>query len=509
MVEARRFLHIPQVSTSKSTMCRLQLLVACVAGTSLVSPAEKNSVCHAIAGTYEGFTTRVAVHEDHMYMAQANSVTHSKGSIIASTDCSCSGVVNFTGTEMFNWQYNLWTCELKWTKNPTHDQPHVEEVNIWQRDGSCKGPPGCNPEKDMDGLRLVSIQSAQSSANKTLAAGKMVVQYGTTLKNAADQILESAPSNIRVRQAAVDAAKAIRLASEAVAQISQSLSIPRNNSVNLTADLAAPPPTALLGLPKAGGVAAKRRVFKRRAMLVEQHQHRFRREPSSQLATGCAAMSGDYENGASIIDVHPEGVFVASSQGTPSAQGEVTQESMCKCSGDMMFGELGQYQFLYDAFTCSLTWLTVPTLAAPVSTATNVWKRDSDCKTRVACDPEVLKAKLGLPAVPPLAADIGLASVLGGLQIARAINILAEAAKIIVTQAALVTSHGHGTPQITAAANSVPAALAMGKQAANDVFEGVAVINARAARETCRTPLLATVQSEDFAKAHVASLPAV
>jgi len=353
------------------------------------------------------------------------------------------------------------------------------------------------------------MKSAQSSANKTLAAGKLVVQYGTALKSAADQILESVPGNIRVRQAAVDAAKAVRLANEAVAEISASLSVPRNSTANASMDLAPPPPTALLGLPKAGGAAPKRRVFKRRAVLVERHQHRSRDEPSSQLATGCAAMAGQYENGASIIDVHPEGVFVASSQGTPSAQGEVTQESMCKCSGDMMFGELGQYQFLYDAFTCSLTWLTVPTLAAPVSTATNVWKRDSDCATRVACDPQVLKAQLGLPAVPPLAADIGLASVQGGLKIARAINILAEAAKIIVTQAALVTSHGHGTAGITAAANSVPGAVALGIQAANDVFDGVAIINARAARETCRTPLLATVQSQDFAKAHVASLPAV
>jgi len=110
-------------------MCRLHLLLACIAVSSPFSPPAKNSACNALAGTYEGFTTRLAVHEDHMYMAQANSVTHSKGSIVASTDCSCSGIVNFTGTEMFNWQYNLWTCELKWTKNPTREKPHVEEVS--------------------------------------------------------------------------------------------------------------------------------------------------------------------------------------------------------------------------------------------------------------------------------------------------------------------------------------------------------------------------------------------
>jgi hypothetical protein len=480
---------------------------AAVAAVGLQAEPDQFAGCSAMAGTFEGFTTRIAVHQEHVYMAQANSVSHSSGKIIASTDCSCSGLINFApGKETFNWQYNFWTCELKWTKSPTLENPQVEEVNIWEKDGDCMRPAVCNPEQTVDGLRFVTMAIAEESANKTRAAAEAVVQYGGEIKAAAEKLSVAAPTDIRVKQAVVEITKALRLADEAFTSISSALSIPRNGS-NVTVP---PPPTALLGLPKAGNVVppTKRRVLKRRAGLVQQHTKRLREEPPTELATGCAGMAGDYENGASIIDVHPEGVFVASSQGTPAAQGEVSKDTMCKCSGDMMFGELGRFQFHYDAHTCALTWLTMPTLQAPVSAITNVWKRDSNCLTRVVCDPEVIRAKLLLPKVPPLAADIALASILGGLKLARAVNLLAEAAVVIVTQASLLSADGHGSNEITAAAKSVASSLAMGKQASNLIFDGVAIVNAQAARESCRAPLLVTVRAEDFALAHVASLPA-
>mmetsp|Transcript_33211 Transcript_33211/g.72570 ORF Transcript_33211/g.72570 Transcript_33211/m.72570 type:complete len:244 (+) Transcript_33211:197-928(+) len=226
---------------------------------------------------------------------------------------------------------------------------------------------------------------------------------------------------------------------------------------------------------------------------------------ASPVVLGCHSMSGNYESGAAILDVHPEGVFIASSQGTSVAQGEIITDSDCKCSGDMMYGELGTFKYKYDAYTCTLSWYNIPSVENPSSGITNEWRKDAACATRPLCDPQVLREKQGLPPRHLDATALALNAQTAGMKLAHGLDLFAGAGKVVVVQSALAAQHNKGGPAVLGAAEAALAAFGTGRQAASDAYDGVAIIN-RAAARPCRMAMLAMIEYENFAKVHVAAM---
>jgi len=336
----------------------------------LMTPAaQTHQACLQMVGTYESGTERITVLPPQIYIAQGGSVSHSEGKIVHSTDCTCSGKLDFHDGTQFAWTYDLWTCALTWSTAPSVDKPYPEEVNVWVRDGSCGKPPTCSPTADQ---KIVQVSEAGVQQATTLAteSATMAIPAAEALKAVTVQV-SALSGSVCNEELMVDAA--LRSLKKAATMFAT------GNATNATAGGA---PAAA---PAAAPPAAAPALLQRRATV----------DPNAKLikrVSGCQGLAGTFESSTAVAEVHDDAVFISGS-GATHAQGQVTSQTECSCGGTLLYPDIGDFLFKYDLFTCEMVWLNLPTMEHPHPQELNRWAKDGFCTTRQQCSPDALKAE--------------------------------------------------------------------------------------------------------------------
>lgn len=223
-----------------------------------------------------------------------------------------------------------------------------------------------------------------------------------------------------------------------------------------------------------------------------------------KMASGCEALSGEFEQGSAVIEVHDGIAYAVNGQGV-HAKGEVTGETPCTCTGEMDYGEdLGVFQFKYNLELCTLTWSSPPTLEVPHFAEVNTWKKDGmGCPTTRQCtqmtpQPQAVKAHNS--------AEIGMKAEIAAIKVASAMSFVAMAGQTVSTEAVKEAGrHEDSKGKCAEAVSSVVGVLetvAAPAKAAFAVLSGINPLAVGPARSAIQTALYVL----GMAKKHAESL---
>mmetsp|Transcript_41890 Transcript_41890/g.100662 ORF Transcript_41890/g.100662 Transcript_41890/m.100662 type:complete len:517 (+) Transcript_41890:52-1602(+) len=475
-------------------------------------------VCSSAVGSYEDHTTRMSVFAPNVYLATPHSLHHASGNITSSTECTCGGVLKFADGADYMWKYDLFTCQITWTKAPTHGTPHAVEANTWQKDGVCKSPPSCDPAAVHDMLVTLTIGEATAAAKCSSDVAAKVQPVVDEVTAAVDAFLEKFPTNHELTHSKRDMAKAAQAVSAATMLAAEATNTTAAPAPAEGAAPGAPQPTsetpveeAQAAVPQAAVVPApqdlatpapqqvpvlmqQRLAGKRRVLL--------KKDPTeAKLASGCQALSGEFERETSIIEVHNGNAYAINGNGV-HATGIISGETPCTCSGEFDYGEVGTFEFKYDLEKCTLTWSQPPTLEVPHSVEVNVWHKDGPCATARQCSQQ-LPAPRAVNNIQP--ADIGVKAEIAMVKLASALTMASVAANILAAQA--VIEAGKHKAEAEAAkgfAEQAVAALEKALAPAQQDFTCLAAINPRAA-QPARTAIQTITQMTKHSKKAVAT----
>jgi hypothetical protein len=223
-----------------------------------------------------------------------------------------------------------------------------------------------------------------------------------------------------------------------------------------------------------------------------------------KLASGCDALSGEFEQGSAIIEVHDGIAYAVNGRGV-HAKGEVTGETPCTCSGEVDYGEdLGVFQFKYDLERCTLTWSSPPTLEVPHNVELNTWKKDgAGCPTTRQCTQMTPQPRA---VTAHNAAEIGMKAEIAAIKVASALTFVAMAAQTVSSEAVKEAArHTDMKEKCAQSVADVVAVLESIEVPARTAFAVLSGINPRAVGPA-RTAIQTATHVLGMAKKHAAAL---
>mmetsp|Transcript_13453 Transcript_13453/g.33742 ORF Transcript_13453/g.33742 Transcript_13453/m.33742 type:complete len:487 (+) Transcript_13453:74-1534(+) len=347
--------------------------------------------CYAVGGSFESAAARMAVFPPNIFVSAAHTTTQAVGNITEATDCFCSGFFTFPDKSVYNFKYDVFTCDLTWTRDVEVMYGPSQQVNVWHQDRLCNRPPQCDPSRDKtaikDGIAMETSGKAFAMVQEAL---DVVFSATKEVKVAAEAYVTVDPGNFRAQKIVGDTRRAQVPLHEASDICLSAAKLLNGTSNETETEPAAPEPVSLLELLTGPEALLQRgRNTHRATRVAVRNKIRSKVGTRDEIQTGCAAMAGSFEHQTAIVERHSASIIISSPSGPIHAQGEITEEERCLCSGDVAYSTGEEYHFKYSLATCTMTWFHAPTVQNPHPTIANKWALDGYCHTVQACDPSL------------------------------------------------------------------------------------------------------------------------
>mmetsp|Transcript_2608 Transcript_2608/g.5858 ORF Transcript_2608/g.5858 Transcript_2608/m.5858 type:complete len:490 (+) Transcript_2608:77-1546(+) len=349
--------------------------------------------CYAVGGSFESAAARMAVFPPNIYVSAAHTTAQAVGNITEATDCFCSGFFTFPDKSVYNFKYDVFTCDLTWSKDVEVMYGPSQQVNVWHQDRLCSRPAQCDPSRDKTTIKDgIAMETSKKAFAMVQGALDVVAAATKEVKVAAQAYVSVDPGNFRAQKIVGDTERAqvpMHEASDICLEATKLLN-GTSNETEAEPEPAAAEPVSLLELLTAPEALLQRgRNTHRATRVAVRNKMHSKVGTKDDVQQGCAAMSGAFEHQTAIVERHAASIIISSPSGPIHAQGEITEEERCTCSGDVAYSTGEEYHFKYSLATCTMTWFHAPTVQNPHPTIANKWVLDGYCHTVLTCDPSL------------------------------------------------------------------------------------------------------------------------